>query len=152
MSTTAAPARWQASSARSPSSVKAPSASRVSAPPGPSSVPSRSTYRQRTPALWRSAREDRERARAEQAPVVVARPRPDARPHEPAIRAGTQVARPAGEPPALRQLESVVSRPAAEDLVAVAEELHVVVVGAGDRVPAQQRRGGNARARQRADQ
>ena len=51
--TTSAGARWQASSARTPSSVNPPSPSRVTAPPAPSSVPSRSTYRQRTRGLWR---------------------------------------------------------------------------------------------------
>ena len=43
---TRTPARWHASSARTPRSVKPPSPSRVTAPPAPSRVPSRSTYRQ----------------------------------------------------------------------------------------------------------
>ena len=49
---------------------EAPSPSRVTAPPVPSSVPSRSTYRQRTPALWRASAHD-ERALAQQPAVAV---------------------------------------------------------------------------------
>src|SRR6188472_224083 len=70
IATTRTPARWHASSARTPSKVKRPSPSRVIAPSGPSSVASRSTYRQRTHGLLRASG-DGEAATAEQLAVAV---------------------------------------------------------------------------------
>ena len=83
---TRTPARWQASSARTPSSVKPPSPSRVTAPAAPSRVPSRSTYRQRTPALWRASADD-EGAPAQQPAVSVLAAMPVAGPQQPPVAA-----------------------------------------------------------------
>src|SRR5512133_2382073 len=143
---TSTPARWHASSARMPRSVKPPSPSRVTAPPAPSSVPSRSTYRQRTPALCRASADD-EGAPAEQLAVAVLAAVPVPGPQQPAVRAGHQPVALAVVAPAAAQLVLRLGRPRAEDLPAVAEELDVVVAGARDPAPAQQRRPAEARAR-----
>src|SRR3954451_4211388 len=142
---TSTPARWHASSARMPRSVKPPSPSRVTAPPAPSSVPSRSTYRQRTPALWRASADD-EGAPAQQLAVAMLAAVPVPGPQEPPVRAVHQPVALAAIAPAGAQLVLRLGRPGGEDLLAVAEELDVVVAGAGDPAPAQQRRPGQARA------
>src|SRR3954452_5267639 len=100
---TSTPARWHASSARMPRSVKPPSPSRVTAPPAPSSVPSRSTYRQRTPALWRAAAGDGGGA-APQLAAAVAGEVPVPGPQEPSVRAVHQPVALAAIAPAAAQL------------------------------------------------
>src|SRR3954447_17402236 len=142
---TSTPARWHASSARMPRSVKPPSPSRVTAPPAPSSVPSRSTYRQRTPALWRASA-DGERAPGHQVALAMLAAGPVPGPQDPPVRAVHQPVALAAIAPAAAQLVLRLGRPSAEDLLAVAEELDVVVAGAGDPAPAQQRRPAQARA------
>src|SRR3954452_1450487 len=142
---TSAPARWHASSARMPRSVKRPSASRVTAPPAPSSVPSRSTYRQRTPALWRASVHD-EGAPAQQLAVAMLAAVPVPRPQQPPVRAVHQPVALAAIAPAAGQLGLRLCPPGPEHLPAVAEELDVVVAGAGDPAPAQQRRPAQAPA------
>src|SRR5215213_5040063 len=114
---TSTPARWHASSARMPRSVKPPSPSRVTAPPAPSSVPSRSTYRQRTPALWRASADD-EGAPAQQAAVVARAAGAVPGPQEPPVRAVDQPVALAAVAPATAQLILRFGRPRAEDLPA----------------------------------
>src|SRR5215218_7396788 len=120
MATTSTPARWHASSARTPRSVKAPSPSRVTAPPVPSSVPSRSTYRQRTPGLCRASADD-EGALAEQLAVAVLGAVPVARPQQPLVGGGDEPMALAAIAPLAAQLVLRLGRPRAEDLLAVAE-------------------------------
>src|SRR3954451_23614992 len=127
---TSTPARWHASSARMPRSVKPPSPSRVTAPPAPSSVPSRSTYRQRTPALWRASADD-EGAPAQQLAVAMLAGVPVPGQQEPRLRAVPQPVALAAIAPAGAQLVLRLGRPGGEDLLAVAEELGVVVAGGG---------------------
>src|SRR5512132_1147674 len=130
-------ARWQASRARMPRSVKLPAPSRVTAPPAPSSVPSRSTYRQRTPALWRASANE-ERAPAQEPAVAMLAAVAVAGPEQPPVRAGHEAMAMAAVAPAAVQLVLRLGRPGAEDLPALAEELDVVVARAGDPAPAQQ--------------
>src|ERR671934_3034876 len=102
-----------------------------------------------TSASSGSAR-DRERARADQLAVVGLHERPDARPDVPAVPTRRQLMLAAAEDPALRQLKLVRLRPDAEHLHWAAREqlpeLDVVVVGAADPLPREQRRSCEARA------
>src|SRR6185295_1055477 len=104
-----------------------------------SSVPSRSTYRQRTPALWRASADD-ERAPAQEPAVAVLAAVAVAGPEQPPVGAGHEAVAVAAVAPAAAQLVLRLGRPRAEDLLAVAEELDVVVAGTGDPAPAQERR------------
>src|SRR5689334_40078 len=144
IATTRTSARWHASSARTPSSVKRPSPSRVIAPSGPSSVASRSTYRQRTPELWRAS-DDGEAAAAEELAVAVLGAMAVARPQVPPVRARGEPMALAVVAPGAPELVARLGRPRAEDLLAVAEELDVVVAGARDFAPAQERGAAEAR-------
>src|ERR671937_3091950 len=144
IATTSTPARWHASSARMPRSVKRPSPSRVTALPAPVSAASRSTYRQRTPGLCRPSGND-EAAPAEQLAVAVRGAVAVAGPDVPPVSARHEPVAPAAIAPRLAQLIVRLGRPRAEDLLALAKELNVVVARALDLAPAQDRCATDAR-------
>ena len=102
------------------------------------------------PPLGRRRRGHHEAAGADLLAVAALGARALAGPHDPAVPAGLQAISLAGEAPGGGELQLGGGRPAAEDLLAVALELDVVVARAADRRPAQQRRRAQLLAARRA--
>src|SRR5262245_33929894 len=112
-------------------------------------TPSTSSRCLRTPPLARAS--EREAAAAQHLPVPPCREGAESGPHEPAIRARPQSVVTTVIRPGARELQPPGRRPGAEDAVSPDED-DVVVAGAADRGPDENRRLGDPLAGSRVEQ